>query len=80
MNRKTVPFFSISSNSWPVRAVQLFMSASEAGSSESISRVSPTVIPFMASRVLRMGMRQKSPTQSSFRSAARLITLRKFLH
>src|SRR2546422_4562204 len=31
---KTVPFLSISRSSWPVRAVQLFMSASEAGSSD----------------------------------------------
>src|SRR5262249_39172604 len=43
---------------------QTFMSASEAGSSESISRICPSAISRSASRVFTIGMGQKSPVQS----------------
>src|SRR5437867_7644084 len=50
--------------SCPVIWAQLFMSASEAGSSDSISRSCPGVICLIASRVFTMGIGQKSPVQS----------------
>src|SRR5690348_3681774 len=40
------------------------MSASEAGSSDSIARTSPTAICFIASRVLTIGIGQNRPVQS----------------
>ena len=52
---------------------QLFMSGSEAGSSESISRTWPTASCLMASRVFTMGIGQNNPRQSRVRSTVTFV-------
>src|SRR5262249_60073159 len=72
--RKTAPFLCISTSSLPVRTAQLFISASEPGSSDVTSRTCPASMCRSASRVFTIGIGQKSPRQSIVLSATTRIS------